>query len=171
MHCLAHSVNLCLQESAKQSRPISDAVNELYNFIQLSPKQLALFNTLKGELAPGNSTVKPLCSTRWTVHTPAINAVIKNYNVLLQEIETIQDVFSGEASTTAAGLFSLMKKFRTYFGLKLAYLIFVSVEQLATTLQAKNVTAQICLESGLAAKTFYQGIKPMTILTCCSKLL
>ena len=41
VHCLAHCVNLCLQESGKQSRPISDAltlVNELYNFIQLSPK-------------------------------------------------------------------------------------------------------------------------------------
>ena len=157
VHCLAHSVNLCLQESGKQSRPISDAltlVNELYNFIQLSPKRLALFNTLKGELAPGNPTVKPLCPTRWTVRTPAISAVIKNYSVLLQEMETIQDEFSGEASTKAAGLFSLMKKFRTYFGLKLAYLIFVSVEQLATTLQAKDVNAQICLESGLAAKNF-----------------
>jgi len=49
---------------------------------------------------------------------------------------------------------SLMKKFSTYFGLKLAYLIFVSVEQLATTIQAKDVNAQICLESGLAAKNF-----------------
>lgn len=70
VHCLAHSVNLCLQESPKQSRPICDSltlVNELYNFIQLSPKQLALFNTLKDELAPGNPTVKPLCPAKWTV--------------------------------------------------------------------------------------------------------
>jgi len=99
---IAHSVNLCLQESGKQSRPISDAltlVNELYNFIQLSPKWLALFNALKDELAPANPTVKPLCPTRWTVRTPDINAVIKNYSVLLQEIETIQDEFSSEAST------------------------------------------------------------------------
>ena len=65
---------------------------------------------------------------------PAFSAVIKNYSVLLQEMEIIQDEFSGEASTKAAGLFSLMKRFSTYFGLKLAYLIFVSVEQLATTL-------------------------------------
>ena len=50
VHCLAHSVNLCLQESGKQSRSISDAltlVNELYNFIQLSPKRLALLTLLK----------------------------------------------------------------------------------------------------------------------------
>ena len=47
-----------------------------------------------------------------------------------------------------------MKRFSTYFGLKLAYLIFVSVEQLATTLQAKDVNTQICLESGPAAKNF-----------------
>lgn len=47
-----------------------------------------------------------------------------------------------------------MKKIGTYFGLKIAYLMFVSVEQLATTIQAKNVNAQICLESVLATKNF-----------------
>ena len=40
VHCLAHSINLCLQECAKQSRPIRDAlalVNELHNLIKASP--------------------------------------------------------------------------------------------------------------------------------------
>ena len=90
------------------------------------PNDLPLFNTLKDELAPGNPTVKPLCPTRWTVRTPAISAVIKNYFVLLQEMETIQDDFSGEASTKAAGLWW---KNLVLTWIKLAYLIFVSVEQ------------------------------------------
>ena len=157
VHCLAHSVNLCLQECARQSKPVSDAltiVNELYNFIQLSPKRLTLFNKLKAELAPENPNVKPLCPTRWTVRTSAINSVIKNYSVLLQELEIIRDEFSGEASSKALGLLTVMEKFSTYFGLKLAYLVFVSTEQLAITLQAKNINAQICIESGHTAKNF-----------------
>ena len=92
VHCLAHSVNLYLQECARLSKPVSDAlmlVNELYNFIQLSPKRLTLFNKLKTELAPENPNVKPLCPTRWTVRTAAINCVIKHYSVLLQELELI----------------------------------------------------------------------------------
>ena len=68
-------------------------------------------------------------------------------------METIQE-FSGEASTKAAGLFCLMKRFSTYFGLKLAYLIFVSVEQLATTLQAKNVKCTDMLRIWTCSKEF-----------------
>lgn len=58
VHCLAHSVNLCLQECSRKCRAISDALNlvgEMHNFIQNSPKRLALFNNLKAELAPHNS--------------------------------------------------------------------------------------------------------------------
>ena len=47
-----------------------------------------------------------------------------------------------------------MEKFSTFFGLKLAYLVFVATEQLATTLQAKNVNAQICIRAACAAKNF-----------------
>ena len=157
VHCLAHSVNLCLQECARQSKPVSDAltlVNDLYNFIQLSPKCLTLFNKLKTELTPENPTIKPLCPTRWTVRTPAINFIIKNYAVLLQKLETIRDEFTGEASSKALGLLTLLGKFNIYFGLKVAYLVFVSTEQLAITLQAKNINAQICIKSGHAAKNF-----------------
>ena len=49
IHCLAHSVNLCLQECAKQSRPIRDAlalVSELHNLIKASPKRLAMFEKM-----------------------------------------------------------------------------------------------------------------------------
>ena len=94
VHCLAHSVNLCLQECGRKCRAISDALNlvgEMHNFIQNSPKQLALFNNFKAELAPHNPTIKPLCPTRWTVRTPAINAIITNYSVLLKELEAIQE--------------------------------------------------------------------------------
>ena len=157
VHCLAHSVNLCLQECGRKCRAVSDALNlvgEMYAFIQHSPKRLAIFNNLKSELAPHNPTIKSLCPTRWTVRTPAINAILKNYSVLLKELETIQEEQHGEASSKASGLLTLMEKFSTFFGLKLAYLVFVATEQLATTLQAKNVNAQICIRAGCAAKNF-----------------
>ena len=85
VHCLAHSVNLCLQDCAKSSRPVRDAlalVKESYNLIQLSPKRLAWFNRLKDKLAPENPTLKLLCPTRWTVRSSAIDAVLKNYALL-----------------------------------------------------------------------------------------
>ena len=49
-----------------------------------------------------------------------------------------------------------MEKFSTYFGLKLAHLGFVATEQLATTLQAKDVIAQLCMGAVGATKAFLQ---------------
>ena len=138
----------------------------MHNFIQNSPKRLALFNNLKAELAPHNPTIKPLCPTRWTVRTPAINAIIKNYSVLLKELEAIQEEQHGEASSKAFGLLTLMEKFSTFFGLKLAYLVFVATEQLATTLQAKNVNAQICIRAACAAKTSCCDTEQQVTSTC-----
>ena len=52
VHCFAHSVNLCLQECGRQLKVIRDAlslVNEVCNFIRLSPKRLSLFERMKSE--------------------------------------------------------------------------------------------------------------------------
>lgn len=49
VHCLAHSVNLCL-ECGRQSNIIRDGsslVNEICNFIRSSPKCLSLFECMK----------------------------------------------------------------------------------------------------------------------------
>lgn len=58
-----------------------------------------------------------------------------------QELEAIDEESCGEASAKAADLLTLMEKFSTYFGLKLSYLAFVATEQLAVTLQAKDINA------------------------------
>ena len=64
VHCLAHSLNLCLQECGGKCSPIKDALfltGELANLIRASPKRLALFNQLRSELAPYAPGIKPLC--------------------------------------------------------------------------------------------------------------
>jgi hypothetical protein len=66
IHCAAHSLNLCLQECGKRSKLVRDTlgfVNEICNFIKLSPKHLALFEHLQNELQPCSHSLslKPLC--------------------------------------------------------------------------------------------------------------
>ncbi len=49
VHCLAHCVNLCLQDIARGSSCIKEALNFAMEFIQLikySPKQQVLFETV-----------------------------------------------------------------------------------------------------------------------------
>lgn len=72
IHCLDHSLSLCLQDSASTCQPINEAIvltSEIATFIRASLKHLALFESLQKELAQGQDihNIKPLCLTRWTV--------------------------------------------------------------------------------------------------------
>ena len=72
--------------------------------IRASPKRLALFHQLKNDLSYNTPGLKPLCPTRWTVRTAALDAVIKNYAVISSELEQINKDSCGELSRKAAGL-------------------------------------------------------------------
>lgn len=166
VHCLAHSINLCLQDCAKLCKSVKDAlglVNEVYNLINASPKRLAIYNELRKGSGPDASSLRPLCPTRWTVRTGAIAAIVNNYSLILQTLEEIAEESSGSIASKASGLICLMEKFSTYFGLKLAHLGFVATEQLATTLQAKDVNAQLCMKAVCATKAFLQRQRDETV--------
>ena len=82
VHCLAHRLNLCLQDAAKHCQPVRNALTicmELSQLILYSPKRTQVFQQCKLELAIGGGGLKPLCPTRWTVCTAAISAVLKNF--------------------------------------------------------------------------------------------
>ena len=130
--CVAHSLNLCLQDCGQNCRAIREALTvtiELASIIRASPKCLAQFRHLQEELSPGSPGLKPLCPTRWTVRTEALHAVIMNYSVLRCELEKIGEESCGEASRKSLGVLSIMERFTTFFGLKLSFLIFSAMEQ------------------------------------------
>ena len=88
VHCLVHSLNLCLQTLAKRVTPIKEALEitmELGKFIDLSPKRSQLLSTLQTQLSPESKTpkIQMLRPTRWTVHTKALEAIIRNYKILI----------------------------------------------------------------------------------------
>ena len=157
VHCLAHSLNLCLQECSCKCSAVRDALGvtqELYNLIRASPKRLGLFNRIKNEIAPSSPGLKPLCPTRWTVRTSAIDSVVKNYLVIDTELEEIADECHGEPSRKASGLRAVLEKFQTYFGLRLASVIFSATEQLSTTLQGRSINMQEAISAAETTKMF-----------------
>uniref|UniRef100_A0A1X7VL78 DUF4371 domain-containing protein n=1 Tax=Amphimedon queenslandica TaxID=400682 RepID=A0A1X7VL78_AMPQE len=107
VHCLAHSLNLYLQECSCKCSAVRDALGvtqELYNLIRPSPKRLGLFNRIKNKIAPSSPGLKPLCPTRWTERTSAVDSVVKNYLVINTKYEEIADECHGEPSRKASGL-------------------------------------------------------------------
>ncbi len=85
VHCMAHCLNLCLQDVASKCACVKEALSltsDLANVVCASPKRLALFEKIQSEMALGSRRLKPLCTTRWTVRTGAINAILTNYSVI-----------------------------------------------------------------------------------------
>ena len=83
-------------------------VTELSTLVRASPKRLALFKNLQHSQAPN---IKPLCPTRWTVRTGAINSVLQNYDTLFETLDEISADTHGEPAAKALGIRALLTKF------------------------------------------------------------
>ena len=81
VHCIAHSLNLCLQDAGRKLMFLQDAleiVREIANLV--SPKRASLFSQVLAQPKNSGVTIKPLCLTRWTARHIAIEAVLNNFD-------------------------------------------------------------------------------------------
>ena len=157
VHCFAHCLNLCLQDASRSCSSVRDGlelVMEIVKLIKYSPKRTTLFNTMKSQLSPETQNLKPLCPTRWTVHTVAIKAILDNYETLLSTLEEINTTGRDEYAMKAGGFVRQLQLFSTFFGLKLCMVIFAPTEQLSRTLQSKDTTVQEAREAALVTENF-----------------
>lgn len=86
VHCFAHSLNLCLQDAGRKLEFLPNALDttkEIAKLIKFSPKRSHLFSEKLAQPDSTGVSIKPLCPTRWTARTGAIEAVLKDYSVLI----------------------------------------------------------------------------------------
>ena len=162
VHCLAHSLNLCLQDCARAYQTIKESfllVSELSTLIRASPKRLALFKSIQQQFSVQAPGIKPLCPTRWTVRTGAIDSILQNYSAICESLEQISSEGYGEPAAKLLGLRSLMTKFAAFLGLKLSRLVFSPTEQLSVTLQSHNINAQQAVSATKATKEYLQRLR------------
>ena len=106
MHCLAHCVNLCLQEVARKVCCIKEGLNfamEVIQLIKLSPKRQAVFESIQSQQDSPNSSIRSLCPTRWTMRTGAMQAIVMNYETLQSTME-VSSHGTDECSRRAGGV-------------------------------------------------------------------
>ena len=162
VHCFAHCLNLCLQDASRKLvylRDALDTVREISNLIRYSPKRLDLFSTKLQCSEEGGVSLKPLCPTRWTARTGAIDAILKDYDLLLETLEEVHQSTHDEYGMKAGGLQQSLEKFNSFFCLRLCHLLFSTAEQLSLTLQTVNLSLQDACTAVETAKLFYQRIR------------
>ena len=157
VHCLAHCLNLCLQDTARICTIVRDTLQlviEVVNIIKYSPKRSSFFHTVKSQLSPMANDLRPLCPTRWTVRSSSISAVLANYSTLSSVLEQINETGKDEYAVKAGGLAKQLQTFNVYFGLKLCQLVFDPTEQLSRTLQGRDTTIQEAKQAALIIKDY-----------------
>lgn len=162
VHCLSHCLNLCLQDVVRKCQPIKialDVTMELSKLILYSPKQTLVFEQCKQQLSIEGTGLRPLCPTRWTVRTGALDAVLRNYAAIVQALQEIAEVSHDDYGWRASGLLSQLEKFDTFFGLKLSYLVFSGTEQTSTNLQRKDTSVQEALACAKLAVSYLRRMR------------
>ncbi|KAF3834036.1 hypothetical protein F7725_025240 [Dissostichus mawsoni] len=105
----------------KTVRDSMGLVHELGGFFNQSGKFKLIFqNIVKSEHGSTFTSLKPLCPTRWTVRTPAIRSVLKQYESVLMALEEMASCSSPETSAKANGLHGTFLKGNTVRGLLMA---------------------------------------------------
>ncbi|XP_047237317.1 zinc finger MYM-type protein 1-like [Girardinichthys multiradiatus] len=152
-----HCLNLCLQETGKKFKVMRDALDfvlEVAHIVKQSPKQSHKFQVLKHEMAPGNSNLRTLCPTRWTVRTGAVKSGLDNYALL----STLMTEINEESySDEAGGILAALDKFSTFYGLHLVLMCFSPTEQLSRTLQTVNISLQDAQKAVALTRNLIQG--------------
>ena len=100
----------------------------IINLIRFSPKGLHLFSSILQASSSGVA-LKPQCSTRWTARTGAIDAILKDYALLMDTMEEIHATTRDEYGLKAGGYLQSLEKFDILFGFKLAHTLFCAAEQ------------------------------------------
>ena len=159
VHCMAQSLNLCLQDAGRQItllRNALDIVREIAQLIKFSPRRSHLFTEKLSQSDGSGVGIKPLCTTRWTARTSAIEAVLKDYSILMDTMEEVNHTTHDEYGLRAKGILTTMEKFENLFGLKLGYLLFSAAEEVSKCLQAKNTSLQEALSAVNLASGFFK---------------
>ena len=155
VHCLAHSLNLCLQDAVRDIKLLRDSIDlvrEISQLINFSPKQKHLFADEVFENDGPSVGIKNLCPTRWTARAAAIEAVLQSS---YGKNEDINVNTRDEYGLKTGGILCALEKFETYFSLRFGFLLFCCAENISKVLQAKDISIQEAVSAVLTTQAFY----------------
>ena len=182
VHCCNHSLDLVLQEVARDVSLVADALNFVQGVavvINESSKRKQLFESLFG-MDEVVTNILGLCPTRWCVRTKAITRVCASYSTLVATLDTLKDDTSvrGETRAKITGLRKQALKGKTFFSLLCCSALFEPCEIVAKTLQSPKASALGALQCANILKERVAALRKDAVMdkvisqvnTCAPKL-
>ena len=118
-----------------------------------------IFNKITASKMDNVIKLKTLCLTCWTARTGAIDAILKDYILLLEALEEIHSTTRDEYGLKANGLLHALEQFSTLFGLRLSHLLYSAAETVSLTLQRKDIAIKDALDAVESAKAYYVRLR------------
>uniref|UniRef100_H3AME4 Uncharacterized protein n=1 Tax=Latimeria chalumnae TaxID=7897 RepID=H3AME4_LATCH len=140
VHCLAHTLNLVVQDVAQSigmCRTFLSLIGDLITLVKASPKCLVWFEKFQQE--EDKVHLHEFCPTRWTLRASSLQSVASNYSELNEFLNDLSSQDRSDAGAKPSGYMFHLQKFETYFTLQLLLLVFSRVESVATALQRSNL--------------------------------
>ncbi len=160
VHCGPHCVNLVTQAACSTTPIVRDALqwtHELGCLFGQSGKFKTIFKSVAKSTSGSYITLKPLCPTRWTVRTPAIDAILGQYEAVLAALEEMASSNTSDTASRANGLHERFQKGTTVLGLFLAKEVMMGLEGLNTSLQGRGKTVGGMLSAVDCVKKHFQS--------------
>lgn len=88
--------------------------------------------------------------------TEVINAVIKQYAVIMETMEEVHQTTHDDYGLKAAEVLAALEKFEMFFSLKLGHLLFSAAEETSKVLQAKDPSVLEDVSAVSVTRAFYQ---------------
>ena len=83
-----------------------------------------------------------------------MEAVIKQYSVLMETMEEVHRTTRDEYGLKAAGVLAVLEKFEIFFGLRLGHLLFGAAEETSKALQAKDTSVKEAVTAVSVTRAF-----------------
>ena len=171
VHCGAHCTQLVAQSVAEAAAPVCDAMSslqELGNLFSQSLKcQTAFSKICDSVIGVGKAMqIRPMCPTRWLVRVPAIQAVLIQYEQVLDCLEEMAQFSAGASiATRASGLLAQFFKGITLLALKMALKVFAILEQLNRSLQSRYQTVSGMLAAVEESSSQLHALREASVFT------
>jgi len=142
VHCYGHLLNLAIQDTMTQIEPVRNAlgtIQNLYNFLEASPKRHAIFVDIQSDLKPIVRSLKSLSVTRWSCHWEAVKAVHEELESIVMSLLSLADKRDVKIYTNSRALLRTICDFGFVLGLCVLKVILGSTSSLSKYLQGEKV--------------------------------
>ncbi|XP_078495463.1 zinc finger MYM-type protein 1-like [Ciona intestinalis] len=156
VHCSGHNLNLAIQDTFRNNTDAANSLatlNGVVNFIKASPKRLSMFENFRAsenDFVVGGrySALRPLCPTRWAMRFEAIDIFIKNYDTILNWLQTVatDSSMDGKSRSGARSFLLSLEKFSIFYCLNVMHMLLEKIQPAHRAIQSRSINIGRCYE-------------------------